>query len=60
MVDLVQSDLMTLIGGGSKKKSKFRDECIRLYHIFTKENARGSQEHIPKELRDSLDEPAYR
>lgn len=42
----------------SLKHSAEEKECLRAYRVFVGEDARGRQDHVPAELRDSLDGPA--
>ena len=48
-----------LVSRGGKAGTLYAAECLREFRIFKGQNALGSQEHIPKELRTSLDGRYY-
>ena len=59
MLSLKEEDVPALVKAVGKTNSGYHQECLRAFRIFKGEDARGSQEHTPKELRDGLDGSYY-
>ena len=59
MLALKEEDVPRLIGRVGGKKSNQTKQRLRAYRMFMGQDARGSRQHIPKELRDTLDGEAW-
>lgn len=58
MYDLNADSAREIVTERSLKHSEESKECLRAYRVFVGEDARGSQDRVPPELRDRLDGPA--